>query len=812
MPQTNNPGKGMTRMKKAKSVRSSDINKRTYQFEFLEDRTVPTTFAVPWPEPDQLTLSFAPDGAEIGHAQNDLFQTLDQNMDTRAWQLEILRAFQTWIVHINANIGLVTDTGAAFGAIGLSQGDPRFGDIRIAGFNQPNDIIANNVPYQPVAGSWAGDVFINTAANFGIGRSAAIDLFSVMLNEAGNVLGLEDTTQLGTAMYTDYAGLLRGLSSIDITRIQALYGQRTPDNYEGSKGNDSTKNATTIQTPLLDLGTDTFVINADITTNRDVDYYKFRAPLNGLNMQFRLNTSGISLLTGKLSVYNQLGVLIDSVSAQSVFDGDLSLHVNTVPGMTYYVKVEGAVNDVFGIGAYRLEVDINALADRLLDTTVGLVDTTVDLVNNIELIDRLFTEVGLVNKESKTNDTFATAIELQTPPGYAPYTRYEAVESLATDDDVDMYRFHTPATASPVMLVTLGSLGDPEMDLQVSVFDADGNEVKANVYRNSNGEMSVELLNAKPDADYYLKVTKAPGSVAGGNYFVVIDFGSGTAQLQDVANGTLQRNETIDATGLTVTKSQLFRFTLTIQNEREKDTAIQMTIYDRNHNVVLTMAVVVGDTRTRYVWLDKGEYVIAFNHLSLEGAPVRSADYRLQAAGLSDDVGPMGEDPTEYPVDDPANDSPPDGPGSWYAGAGAAEWNGNTGDSSPPNGPGYGWEPSWQQPSYSQPPDGPGYGWEPSWEPVWEEPSYAEPPDGPGFGWGPEPTGSESLEEPALAEPPEDPTYGGESSPETPAASGWEDHWYTDSSSVGDTSAYADPPPVDPWQDESQSTWDWGWG
>ena len=48
------------------------------------------------------------------------------------WEQAILRAYQTWAVAANLNIGLVSDGGEPLGGAGALQGDTRFGDIRIA--------------------------------------------------------------------------------------------------------------------------------------------------------------------------------------------------------------------------------------------------------------------------------------------------------------------------------------------------------------------------------------------------------------------------------------------------------------------------------------------------------------------------------------------------------------------------------------------------------------------------------------------------------------------------------------------------------
>src|SRR5436190_5267588 len=100
--------------------------------ECLEERCTPATWGNPWPDAAHLTLSFAPDGTLVGPATNVLGTTLSKAGSTHDWQLAILRAFQTWAENANINISVTGDSGQAFGTTGSPEGDPRFGDVRVA--------------------------------------------------------------------------------------------------------------------------------------------------------------------------------------------------------------------------------------------------------------------------------------------------------------------------------------------------------------------------------------------------------------------------------------------------------------------------------------------------------------------------------------------------------------------------------------------------------------------------------------------------------------------------------------------------------
>src|SRR5947208_3118526 len=131
--------------------------------EQLEGRDVPATFGTPWPDPSHLTASFAPDGTAADGTPSALFQAFHAAMPAANWQLEILKALQTWAVQTPINIGIVADGGQAIGSGGAIQGDSRFGDIRLYGRPLAPDVAALNSPYDPDAGTRSGDIQFNTA-------------------------------------------------------------------------------------------------------------------------------------------------------------------------------------------------------------------------------------------------------------------------------------------------------------------------------------------------------------------------------------------------------------------------------------------------------------------------------------------------------------------------------------------------------------------------------------------------------------------------------------------------------------------------
>src|SRR5215218_10265641 len=101
------------------------------RLQVLETRETPAAFGEAWLDGQHLTLSFAPEGTPILGAGSSLGSILN-GLGAGNAKHDILRAFQTWASKTNLNVGLVADQGTPYDEAGALQGDPRYGDIRIA--------------------------------------------------------------------------------------------------------------------------------------------------------------------------------------------------------------------------------------------------------------------------------------------------------------------------------------------------------------------------------------------------------------------------------------------------------------------------------------------------------------------------------------------------------------------------------------------------------------------------------------------------------------------------------------------------------
>src|SRR5262245_36417762 len=254
---------------------------RPLMLERLDDRVVPAFIGLAWPDPEHLTLSFAPDGTDVAGQPSHLLQALDAQMPRAVWQAAVLRAFQSWAIHADMNIGLVADGGQALGISGAPQGDSRFGDIRLAGYPLSSEVIAVASPFDTLSGTWGGDVKLNPSYSFS--GDSVYDLFTVMLHEAGHALGLGHSSDPASAMTEDFAGKRSDLAASDIEELQALYGSRTPDVCDAKAPNDTRDSATSIKR----------VACGDLTTLTDVDWYALKPQGNDSSVTVQLHTAGL---------------------------------------------------------------------------------------------------------------------------------------------------------------------------------------------------------------------------------------------------------------------------------------------------------------------------------------------------------------------------------------------------------------------------------------------------------------------------------------------------------------------------------------
>ena len=479
--------------------------RRGLQVEPLEGREVPAAFGLPWGNAGHLSLSFAPDGTDVAGQTNTLAAEFAANPN---WKQDILRAFQTWAVQANINIAITPDKGQPFGVAGALQGDERFGDIRVAAASMSGESVSISAPHDPfLSGTWAGDLVFNTDKAFGPGGA---DLFAVALHEAGHIFGVDHSPSRASAMFSHLGTGPAKLSAGDIFNLRTLYGTRGNDRYEGLYGNNFLSTATRIDR----LGGDDFdgdlprAVFGDIKTAKDVDTFAlvidndYSGPVT-----FRLQTAGVSLLNPSLTVLDQAGRVIGTVLSTELGGDVVKVTLPGVtPGQKYYARVDGATNDVFGIGAYALAVTLdnrNEVPEERINAVLrGPYHSLTQ-----EDLEYLFEDPSyLVNADEGSNDSTGGATRLVLPRGYRTATHFEYTGSIEGRNDVDTYAVRTPLWAKPGSITaTVWSLNPADAPPTIQVVDKLGRPVAANILANGNGTYTVQTSAAAGNRGYFVQ-------------------------------------------------------------------------------------------------------------------------------------------------------------------------------------------------------------------------------------------------------------------------------------------------------------------
>jgi hypothetical protein len=619
------------------------------RFERLEDRNLPSAFGIPWADPGHLTLSFVPDGTSTPTGPSRLFATMNPVAPTATWEREILRAFQSWAVNANLNVGVVADGGQPLGSLGAVQGDARFGDIRIAAAPIADSEIAAASPFSWTGTTFAGDVTFGSTRPYSVGNDPdAFDIFSIAAHEAGHSLGLDHSTAADSVRQEDYV-YRTGLGATDVADLQALYGPRLADQYDDAATNDTIATATALKG--RPVGTDTrFTADGDLTTLGDVDFYKFKLPsATGQTVTVRLQAKGLSLLLPAVTVYDSAGQVVGSASATDPLNNDVGIQLTGVkPGSTYTVCIDHATPDVFGIGSYRLTIDV-PVPGSSPPAPSPLVSPVPD---------------------GHTDDTLNTALVLNPKKAPVPDARFSYTYQGVVEDttDVDTYKIRADKvrSAGPMNLnVMVWGLNASPLNPRVRVFDATGTAVAFQVLANTVGIFSIQVPDVVPGGQYYVQVSaRIPDGANGtGGYFLGADFNrSALTTYDEVASNSLGPTATTDTGTISVATAGLYQFSLAAEPLVAGAGGVTMLVTDPSGRMVFSLDVTAGDPAVTAVqYLSAGTYTVTYTFhsgTSRTAAPIR---YDLSMLELSD---PVGTYPTTTTTTSPTSPTSPMSPTS----------------------------------------------------------------------------------------------------------------------------------------------------
>jgi hypothetical protein len=601
------------------------------QVHRLESRETPARFGTPWPDGENLTLGLAPNGTPIAGRTSDL-DTLLSTLGPSG-RFDVLRAFQTWTVRANLNLGLVADDGSAFGTAGPPQGDSRFGDIRVGGVALPSDVLAVTAPFN-YYDNYSGDVVVNTAARFGPGGA---DPYTVLLQEAGHALGIGNSADPASVMYEYYRGTRTALSAGDVAAVQQLYGPRTPDRYEGSTGNDTRGTATGYTQP----------VTADLTTAADADVYRFTGGLLTSRVTVSLRAEGLSMLTARVEILDANGTVLRSAAVTDPTANDLTLSLDQVRfGATYYVRVSAARADVFGVGSYQLSV----AQQSLLGTVTGLLGGLVDTVNNT-----LFTATSLL-----TNVLVV-----------GPQTEYAGGEAFNSSSDVDYYRITVPPSANgqPVNLVTMAwGQNGAALNPWVEVQDGLGRKLAGEVLTADGVTTTVQVRGLVPGGTYFLRFASDTRAV--GAYRFSADLRADALWAPKSGSGGLSAAHPSASGTFYLAQSGQVHFLLAADGA--SGSAAELVVTGKDGKVVARITAAAGRGRSADVFLPAGSYRVTVR----SAGTVADVAYTIGLAVITDPVGPTSADPANNPDPPPSSpppsdppptgEAPPDDGGSWW--------------------------------------------------------------------------------------------------------------------------------------------------
>ena len=630
-----------------------DNRSRKVRYQELEDRRLLVAFGNAWANPDSLAISFVQDGAGIGDTENQLNATLDQVAERQEWQELVLRAYQTWSVHADINVALQNDHGNDFGAPGLATEDPRFGEFRIGAIPQV-DVIANALPFQTIAGTYSGDIILNSSEQFSyddwsdgapVDQPEVYDLLTVLLHEAGNTLGIEDNLNTESVLFQQYTVPKGLLTAGDIQSIQDLYGARV-DSHEVTD-NGSATTATIVPTPAeFDPANQVLSVSGRILDQEDVDFYQVTTIPGQDSLTLRLRAQEISLLLSKIEVFDTSGQLLAESEADSVFANDHEIDLTGLGDSTeLLIKVSGATNDVYAIGDYQLQVDYRSDEVKVSDIQVSSYDAGAD---------QIFEDFDLLDDELGDNDTIANAVELDTTAGFEENTGFQVHSSISGENDVDIWKIESPDEVDSSLVINLAGVGLDQPSFNIEVVDSSGTPIGASGRLINDGTWRIQVAQVDVQDEMFLRVSVDPQSdVQVGNYIATAEFVSSSDQLHELSSGELA-TETDTLQQWTVNKSKLFRFNLSAYGGEEGG-AVRLTIYDAHtEDVRLSISARSDVTRTAFVWLMEGDYIVRFSSIAAPGSTPSPIGYQLLFDGISDDTGDgNGEDITGYLALDP---------------------------------------------------------------------------------------------------------------------------------------------------------------
>jgi hypothetical protein len=535
----------------------------------------------------------------------------------------------------------------------LSQGDTRFGDIRIGAAAMGQDSSAISFPPDPYfAGFWSGDIVLNDSI---MANTSPSDLYAIMLHELGHSFGLPDSTDHTSVMFEQPTAPLSQLGPSDVSTIQALYGP--PD--LSLKGHDSLSTALPIPIPQSFDGSTPIVAYGDINSIQTSIAYSFTTPTNvhgGLTV--RLVTAGLSLLDPLVSVLDASGNLLGSGNSRDIGGGAITVGLAPAsPGSTYYVKVQAATPGPFDSGRFGLAVSFQNDAEVSTSQVDSVLRGPYESLTSDQIAHLFGESEGVSAGGQVPGNSLATAIALASTPGFAHNSRFQAVVDMGQLSTQGYYSFQAPAATGSEPLVFTAGLDTSSSQGnggQIALLDASGKVVPSVVLMHAGGVETIQATGLTPGATYFLRISTSGGDDSEGSSQAVLvaDFLQGSNIDPTLETNTLTAASPQSTSMLFVARSQFFQVQLTASTGMsDAGGAVEMTILDQNGNLVLDITARVGGAAVvGSATLAPGPYTIKFSAQWGEDDSSTGLTYLVWGRPLSDPIGVLVHDPTFRPI------------------------------------------------------------------------------------------------------------------------------------------------------------------
>jgi len=307
---------------------------------------------------------------------------------------------------------------------------------------------------------------------------------------------------------------------------------------------------------------------------------------------------------------------VASAAAANPLNGDITLNVAANGSDTYYIKIDHASADVFGIGAYQFSVSHHFV------------------YYNPPALPPLATFT--FTNDHFSNEVLANATNLpKTNIANGGFTSLYGGNILSSTD-VDYYVLRTPNTAgisNYTMTAAAWAADLNGLNPVIHFFDSNGTPLAGQVLTNSNGTYTIQLANLVPSQKYYAEVVpNLGGANVVGNYTLAGNVDTSClVALSLLGSHTLSSSASTDSATLTMNENGFYNFVLGAQPAGSStDAIVTMNLCDSAGNLVLSLTVAAGQPpATTIAFLQTGTYTLRYSAHSKSGGSLASVNYWL---------------------------------------------------------------------------------------------------------------------------------------------------------------------------------------